>query len=219
MSEELEQAIEVTEPTTAEQPSALGSAPTEPPVETDAPDYGALPASADDYSVELEGFDFAEFKADDKNQAFLEKAFATGITNEGMELILEEYNSRAAELIQANTLLDADECVSAMAEVWGAETNRNLDVARSCARVAIQQGVLTEAEVAAASFGNNPAVLKMCAWIGAQLKEDTPPVNTQSTGAEDIRSLMSSEAYNDSKHPDHNRVYQKVSKYYELQNS
>lgn len=215
MSEELEQPIEATEPAPTEQPSVLGSAPTEPPVETDAPDYGALPASADDYSVELEGFDFAEFKADDENQALLKQAHEHGLTDKQLAWALQTYNSRAAELVNGASASGYEDCMTTLKGDWGDKVQENLGHANqafSAAGISVQ-------EAFDAGVANNPLVMKLAAHFGAQLKEDTPPINTQSTGAEDIRSLMSSEAYNDSKHPDHNRVYQKVSKYYELQNS
>lgn len=182
--------------------------------ESDKPDYGTLPENEDGYNVEIENFDFAEFKADEANKGFIKAAHAHGITDKQMSFILTEYNSRASELVESAAALDKDSCIAVLKEEWGADTEKNQGLAYRAAKAA----GFTDEQINDPSFGNNPAVVKLAAYFGAQLGEDTPPANTQPTSSEDIESLMLSDAYNDPKHADYKRVQAKVAQHFERLN-
>ena len=188
----------------------------EPPLDTPAP-AATVPDSIDGYEVNVEGFNYDEFKAIPENQEFLEDARAAGLDNKALNFVLEKYNHLIPQLMEANAALDSEACVQAMTEVWKGDTDKNFGFAHTAAVHAIQNGVLTEQEVNSPEFGNNPLVLKMAAYFGQQLGEDTPPGNTQPNGAVDVQSLMASEAYMNESHPDHNRVYAQVQKTYQKQ--
>ena len=211
-----EQNQQPTEPT----PSVLGtppaeSNPTDPPAEPNEPAVTTgAPESIDGYEVNVEGFNFDEFKAIEENQAFLERAREAGLDSKSLNFLLGEYNQLIPSLMEGNAALDNEACVAAMKETWGADTDTNFSFAQAAANNAIQNGILTPEEVNSPEFGNNPLVLKMAAYFGQQLNEDTPPSNTQQNGAVDIQSLMSSEAYMNESHPDHKRVYAEVQKAY-----
>lgn len=175
------------------------------------------PESIDGYEVNVEGFDFDEFKAIEENQAFLERAREAGLDNNSLNFLLGEYNQLIPQLMEANAALDNEAAVKTMGEVWGGEAEQNFGFARSAAENLVSNGVLTAEEVNNPSFGNNPLVLKMAAYFGQQLNEDTPPSNTQQNGATDIQSLMQSEAYLNESHPDHKRVYGQVQNFYQKQ--
>lgn len=185
--------------------------PTEPPA---AP---VVPESINGYEVNVEGFDFDEFKAIPENQEFLERARAAGFDNEKLGFLLGEYNELIPTLMEANAALDNETAVQKMTEVWGGEADQNFKYAHSAAGNLIANGVLTAEEVNDPSFGNNPLVLKMAAYFGSQLQEDTPPSNTQQSGGVDVESLMKSEAYLNESHPDHKRVFSQVQNFYQKQ--
>lgn len=185
--------------------------PAEPVATTGAPE------SIDGYEVDVEGFDFAEFKAIPENQEFLERARDAGIDSKTLNFIMGEYNQFIPQLLQGNAALDTEACVTAMKEVWQGDTDQNFGFAHAAAQHAIQNGILTAEEVNSPEFGNNPLVLKMAAYFGQQLQEDRPPSNTQQSGGEDIQSLMQSEAYLNESHADHKRVFAKVQSYYQKQ--
>lgn len=176
-----------------------------------------VPESIDDYKVELEGFDYDEFKAIPENQEFLERARAAGFDSEKLNFLLGEYSQLLPKIMEQNAALDAEGCVQAMKELWQGDTDKNFSFAQAAAQNAIQNGILTKEEVNSPEFGNNPLVLKMAAYFGQQLQEDTPPSNTQQSGGENIQSLMRSEAYSNEQHPDHARVSAEVQKWYEKQ--
>lgn len=188
----------------------------EPPLDTPAP-VAAVPDSIDGYEVSVEGFNYDEFKAIPENQEFLERAREAGLDSKSLNFLLGEYNQLIPALMQENAHLDNEACISAMKETWGTDTDTNFGFAIAAANNVIQNGILTPEEVNSPEFGNNPLVLKMAAHFGAQLQEDTPPSNTQQSGAVDVQSLMTSEAYLNESHPDHKQVYAQVQKAYSKQ--
>ena len=177
------------------------------------------PETIDGYEVNVEGFNYDEFKAIPENQEFLERAREAGLSSEHLGFLLGEYNQLIPSLMEGNAALDNEACITAMKETWGGETDTNFGFARAAANNAIQNGILTAEEVNSPEFGNNPLVLKMAAYFGSQLQEDTPPANTQQSGAEDVQSLIASEAYMNERHPDHKRVYAQVEKHFAKANT
>ena len=210
-----EQSQQPTEPT----PSVLNTPPVEsnPTEANEQPAPTGAPESIDGYQVEVENFNFDEFKAIPENQEFLERAREAGLDNSSLNFLLKEYNELIPALMENNAVLDNETTVKTMTEVWGAEAEQNFGYAQAVAGNLIANGVLTAEEVNDPSFGNNPLVLKMAAYFGQQLNEDTPPSNTQQNGATDIQSLMQSEAYLNESHPDHKRVFAQVQNFYQKQ--
>lgn len=168
----------------------------------------APPKSPDEYDVKSDKFDFAEFKADEANKAFLKSAHAKGLTNAQVEFVLGEYFERAPALVAGAGQLDNDAVIAALRSEWGNDTDAKMGLA---AKAALAAGFTAE-QLAAPEF-NNPALIKLAAFFGAQLGEDQPP-SGGGVSAESIQDMLASEAYNNPKHPDHRRVYEQVSKYY-----
>jgi len=211
---------EPTDPTNTPTSSVLGGdpQPTDPVEPTDpTPPVSTVPESIDGYEVNVDGFDYEEFKAIPENQAFLERAREAGLDSKRLNFLLGEYNQLIPNLMAGNAALDNEACITAMKESWGEQTDSNFKFAKAAADNAIQNGILTAEEVNSPEFGNNPLVLKMAAYFGQQLQEDTPPSNTQQNGALDVQSLMKSEAYLNASHPDHKRVYEQVVQSYQKQ--
>ena len=176
-----------------------------------------VPESADGYAVDIDGFDFDEFKGIEENKAFLDEAHKAGLSNEQLGFVLGKYNEIIPQLMQANAALDNEAAIATMKEAWGNDTDANFGFAKAAADNAIANGILTAEEVNSPEFGNNPLVLKMAAYFGSQLQEDTPVNNAQPNGSTDIQSLMQSEAYLNEKHPDHARVSAQVQNWYQKQ--
>ncbi|MHA3051844.1 hypothetical protein [Acinetobacter sp. ANC 4640] len=172
------------------------------------------PITADSYAVaDIEGFNFDEFKAIDENKAFLDRAAEAGITNDQMKFVLGEYSQIIPSVMEQMSQLQTDSCKETLQAEWGAETQANLGLAMKAAQAA----GLSPDDINNPTVGNNPAVIKVLAHFGKQLGEDTSLQNTQPSGGEDIQQLMRSEAYGNSKHPDHARVITQVSQWYAKQ--
>ncbi|WP_151834080.1 hypothetical protein [Acinetobacter ursingii] len=176
-----------------------------------------VPESADGYAVDIDGFDFDEFKGIEENKAFLDEAHKAGLSNEQLGFVLGKYNEIIPQLMQANSALDNEAAIATMKEAWGNDTKANFGFAKAAADNAIANGILTAEEVNSPEFGNNPLVLKMAAYFGSQLQEDKPVNNAQLNGSTDIQSLLSSEAYLNDQHPDHVRVSAQVQNWYQKQ--
>lgn len=176
----------------------------------------APPKTSDEYApkVEVEGFNWEEFKADPRMQSFMKTAHAKGITNDQMSFILGEYAQRAPELVGGAAELDSEAASTQLREVWktDAEFNKNIGLAfRAFNSLAddADKGRIDE-------IGNNPMVIRMLAKVGAEMQEDAPAggdVNLEEQ--QTIRDLMKSPAYMDPKHADHERVSAKVKAYYQ----
>ena len=152
-----------------------------------------LPETADAYKVEIEGFDFDAFKADEGNKAFLENAHKAGISNEQLGVVLKAYEQHTAVQLEA------------LQSEWGGEFDQNLRLAKQ----AVEAAGLDPKQIDSPTFG-----IRLAAHFGKALQEDMPPQNTQLGGGSSITELMLSEAYMNPSHPDHKRVYAQVEKHY-----
>lgn len=169
--------------------------PTEPnpaPVETDP--AKAVPESADAYSVEIDGFDFDAFKAD--NTEVLESFHAEGMTNKQVEAVVKAYEQHQSVQMEA------------LQQEWGNDFGVNVNLAKQAIEALGFQASDLDSPIGA---------LKLAAAIGKHIQEDSPPFNTQQNGGESIQQLMQSEAYLNDKHPDHKRVYAQVEQAYAKQ--
>lgn len=176
----------------------------------------APPKTSDEYApkVEVEGFNWDEFKADPRMQSFMKTAHAKGITNDQMSFIIGEYAQRAPELVNGAAELDADNAATQLREVWktDAEFNKNIGLAyRAFNSLAddADKGRMDE-------IGNNPMVIRMLAKVGAEMQEDAPAGGDINLAEQQtIRDLMKSPAYMDPKHADHERISAQVKAYYQ----
>lgn len=174
----------------------------------------APPKTANDYTPQLdvEGFNWDEFKADPETQSFLKAAHAKGITNDQMGFILGEYVKNAQQIATGAGELDAEAATTALRDVWKTDTEfkQNIGLAYRAFQQLADQGDDIN------TVGNNPMVIRMLAKVGKEMQEDGP-VGEDINLAEQqsIRDLMKSPAYMDPKHADHERVSAQVRAFYQ----
>lgn len=152
----------------------------------------AVPASADAYSVNVEGFDFDAFKAD--NNEVLKSFHAAGMNNSQVQAVVEAYD----QYTQVN--------LEALEQEWGAEYGNNVNMAKHAIEA---MGFKPE------DLDSPTALIRFAAAVGKNLQEDLPPQNTQQIGTETVEQLMMSEAYSNANHPDHKSVAARVSQYFQ----
>lgn len=167
------------------------------------------PKSADEYKIEREDFDFETFKADESNKAFLSEAQKQGITNKQLDFLIQEYDKRAVDLVSTSSQYDTDNTVQTLQAEWGSNYETNIFSAIKAAKSA----GLTEEQINDPVIGNNPAIIKALSYFGSQMTEDKP-VTGGSAVKTDVQSLMRSEAFFDTKHPEHKSVKAQVDAYY-----
>jgi len=154
----------------------------------------AVPESADAYSVEIEGFDFDAFKAD--NAEVLQSFHDEGMTNKQVEAVVKAYEQHQSVQMEA------------LQEEWGNDFGANVNLAKQAIEALGFQASDLDSPIGA---------LKLAAAIGKHIQEDLPPSNTQQNVGESVQQLMMSEAYLNDKHPDHKRVYAQVEQAYAKQ--
>lgn len=183
---------------------------------------GVVPDSAEGYKIDFNPQELGlpesitpELVQNDADfKAFAEEAHKAGFTNEQINLIATRYVTMAQTLIERRDESDMAECQKALAETWKNpdELNKGIQNAqRAFNRFASEQdkGLID-------TIGNNPIIVRLLANVGALMKEDAPARNVQpSESRETIKSIMQSPAYLDDKHPDHAKVMQQVSQYYQ----
>lgn len=168
------------------------------------------PKTVDEYKIEREDFDFNEFKTDESNQAFLKSAHAHGITNKQMDFLLSEYDKRAVDLVSTSSQMDTDTVVTTLQSEWGDSYQANIFNAIKAAKSA----GITDDQINDPMVGNNLALIKLAAHFGSQMIEDKP-VNNGTAVSEDITSLMRSEAFFNSRHPDYKVTKARIDAHYD----
>ena len=168
-----------------------------------------VPKTEDDYKIEREGFDFNEFKADESNKAFLKSAHAKGITNSQLDFLLSEYDARAVNLVSNSSQISTDDVVNTLQQEWGTSYQNNMFSAIKAAKSA----GITQEQLSDPSIGNNISFIKLASYFGSQMTEDKP-VQSGTPVSTDIQSLMRSEAFFDTKHPEHKTVKAQIDSYY-----
>lgn len=169
----------------------------------------APPKTADEYDVKSELFDFAEFKANENNTAFLKAAHAKGMTNDQVQFVLDQYHNTLPELVTGAVQLDTEAAMTTFKDMWGADVGAQLGYARAAAVAA----GLTDEQINSPQIGNNPDLVKVLAFFGAQMGEGQT-IAGGVPSADDLESLMKSDAYMNPSHPDHTRTYNKVQQFY-----
>lgn len=165
----------------------------------------------EDYKVEREDNEkyWDDWKADESNMDFLNKAHGAGITNEQLDFLLKEYDSRAIDLVSNSSQMDTQTVVSDLQKEWGGDYQTNINNAFRAA----QASGLTPEQINDPSIGNNVAFIKMASYFGGQMGEAKGVTNATPI-KEDIGSLMRSEAYSNPRHPEHNATVERINQAY-----
>lgn len=137
----------------------------------------APPKSAEEYApkLEVEGFDWNEFKSDESTQAFLKGAHAKGLTNAQLEYVLGEYLRVAPELMEGAVQLDQKGASEVLRGEWktDAEFNAGLGASYRALQGFAGEG-LGSMDNLMAKFGNDPDFIAFTARIGREMREDSP---------------------------------------------
>lgn len=137
------------------------------------------PKTAEEYApkVEVEGFNFDEFKADPESQSFLKGAHAKGLTNDQVGFVIGEYLKRAPALVEGAQAMDAETATAELKTTWANEVEFKENV--SLAFKAFSAFAVDADKAKINEIGNNPIVIRLLANIGKELKEDKSINNQQ----------------------------------------
>lgn len=148
----------------------------------------APPKTAEEYApkLEVEGFDFDEFKADETGKSFLKGAHAKGLTNDQVSYVLGEYLKAAPGLVEGGAVLSQQDCTAALKTVWADDQSMKAGVSASyrAAQTFASEGTAPgNFDALMAKYGNDPDFIAFTANIGKELREDSP-VNANNPASE-----------------------------------
>lgn len=139
----------------------------------------APPKTHEEYApkIEVEGFNWDEFKADESTQSFLKGAHAKGLNNDQVEYVIGEYLKAAPGLMGGAAVLTQQDCTAALKAVWGDEQSIRTNVSasyRAAEAFASQGDAPGNFNTLMAKYGNDPDFIAFTANIGKELSEDSP---------------------------------------------
>jgi hypothetical protein len=147
--------------------------------------------------------------------ALMEKLHKAGATKKVVDVVMGEYLSmvkqgQEMQALQPQQQSEATE--KTLKEAWGNDFQKNVQLAQKAFNA-----LADETDKAnSARLASDPITMKFLAKIGKGMQEDTPagPSGTP-LPAEDLSSLMKSEAYWNNKHPDHLKVKGAVTQHFQ----
>lgn len=179
------------------------------------------PKEASEYKIEPPE-SMGEYKASDdpQMQSFLAEAHKAGITQGQLDVIMQHYFQAVPQLAGAFQQVDQQQAMESLQKVWGAddkEFQRHAGLAHVAASAAAERAGVSMEEIEAAGLGNNPVFLRLMSALGSEFKEDKGAGKTSFStfGEDDVRTLETSEAYTNPRHPEHELVSKRVRAYYE----
>lgn len=177
----------------------------------------APPKDHTGYKVEVEGLDWAEYQKSPVVSKFLEDMHKAGANNAQVNAAVSGLRTVLDRMGEGEEAATVEKATAQLREVWkDADTyNTNLQNAfKGASKIAEQMG-MTIGELEAAGLGNNPVFVRMMAEIAPMFMEDKAPNPDGQIPAEDINKMILSPEYQNTKHPDHAKVSEKVRKYFE----
>ena len=171
------------------------------------------PKTSDEYAVTVPEQFKEVWAEDDRFKAFRTAAHAEGFTQKQFDFAVGKYFEMVPDLVGGAAELDQTAAAEELRKTWktDAEYNANVkDAYKAFSQFADPQDLPKMNEI-----GNNPVVLRMLAKIGKELGEGPGiPNDAGSTAADDIQTILRSDAYLNAKHPDHKATSAKVQAYY-----
>lgn len=181
----------------------------------------APPKDASEYTVAVPDQFKDAWKADDPQfKEFAAKAHEMGLSQKQFDFFMGNFFQLVPAAAQGANALDAEKTTAALKEVWkdDGEMKQKVTAAFNAADRIAKTMNLSFDDIEAAGLGNNPMFIRIMAKLAPEFKEDVPP----SGGAllrspADVKTMQSSEAYRDPKHPQHDATVRAVRAYYENQ--
>lgn len=173
---------------------------------------GAPPEKPEDYKIDYKFPEGVNIDADGQKE-FLSKCHENGMTNDMVQLVMDEYAGMIGQVVE--TSADTREStVAVLKEEWGDKYGEKMTSAMNAFNALADDKDRAAIKV----IGNNPDMIRILAKAGANLTEDQLPRHlhvVSGLSEEDLQALMKSEAYTDSKHPEHALTVSKVTKHFQ----
>lgn len=181
------------------------------------------PKTPEEYDIKglPEAIKIDDLKADPEMKGFLKAAHAKGLTNDQVSFVLNEYMTRAPNLVDSGQKLTADETTQALRDVWKNESEfgQNMGHAyRAASAIAGKVGISFE-QLEQSGLGNHPVFIRLMAALGPEMNEDSVTsggAGSVSAGDFDaqVSSIRANPAFNDAKHPEHKTLMARMDQLY-----
>jgi len=174
------------------------------------------PADAKDYKVtvpeSLAGkVDAAELAKAPDFQAFLGQMHGLGLTQKQLDGVSAVLLERGAAMREAAPALAAAEAEAQLRQADGWKTDAEYQARIRSAFTAGKRYGGGDFEAILQRYGNDPAIVRMLANVGAELQEDEPAsAEAQAQLADNLETMMMSKAYLNSHDPMHAATVAKV---------
>lgn len=128
---------------------------------------------------------------------------------------MERYLGTIGDIAEQAMQYQRTECEAALKAVWknDADIRKNVGLALKAFNALADEDIKAELP----RLGNNPALLRILAKVGAEMQEDTATVAQHVQQPEDLSALMKHPAYFNEQHPEHERIKAKVRAHFEAQ--
>lgn len=180
----------------------------------------APPKTPDEYQISVPDAlkEAIDPKSDQLLGAFLKDAHAAGLSQKQIDLVMGKYFEIAPALVTGSRQLSEQECIADLKSEWKDDATFKTEVNKSYKAMVAYAGNEEDAQYFLNKYGNDPKFIRMMNRIGGDIGEDKP-INPGGTiqGGQSVESLMTSEAYANPKHPDHQRVSAQVQGYFNKQ--
>lgn len=172
------------------------------------------PKTADDYAITVPDQFKDVWQEDDRFKAFRADALGAGLTQKQFDFVVGKYFNVVPELVQGSQQIDANKATEDLRATWKTEPEFKANVADAFKAFAAYASPEDQARID--EIGNNPVALRILAKIGKEIGEAGGiPTANASTGADDIQTILKSDAYLNPKNPEHKATSAKVQAYYQ----
>lgn len=177
------------------------------------------PKAAEEYKVEVPESLKGSWNAEDDEamKQFKADALAHGLTQPQFDFMLERYFAMLPEVATAAQEFAVEQASAELQKAWTTpqDMQKNLGAAARAWNAFAPEGL----DINDPKYGNDPVLLQILAKVGAEMREDSPAIQSQGVAPanfdEAVASLRAHPGYADKSHPEHAQVMQKITSLYE----
>lgn len=170
------------------------------------------PKSAEDYTIAVPDQFKDGWVEDDRTKAFRADALAAGLTQKQFDFVMGRYFTVAPQLVQGAIDASVETTRGALEKAWGAEYGKHIGAAQKAFEAYADAADKDKFD----SLMTDPALAyRILAKIGPEVGEGGGiPAAAAAGQADEIRTLLTSEAAGNPRHPDHKATRAKIDAYY-----
>jgi len=174
----------------------------------------APPKTSDEYAVNVPDVWKEAFPDDSERMAaFRKDAHAQGLTQKQFDFFLGKYMEVAPDLIKGGAEMTREAAMADLRSVWKSDSEYTTQSAHAAKALDGYLDPVDKDKIEAVT--SNPTMMRILARVGKEMQEGgSIPAAAQSVDADEIKTLLNSEANTNPRHADHKATRAKVDAYY-----